>query len=121
MYVKKPKKQCPYNAWVECEDEDCEACGWNPAGRTRPKERRQRKQPSKPQTTTKENAQGNGKRRADNTRGHPGVHFLTSKGKWGAEIWANKSRHWLGTFEKMEDAIKAREEAEKKFRKTKSE
>lgn len=120
MYVKKPKKQCPHNEWVECEDEDCEACGWNPEGRTRPKERRQRKQPSKPQTTVKKTG-AEGIRRADNTSGHPGVHFLTSKGKWGAEIYANKQRHWLGTFEKMEDAIQARKDAEKKFRETKRE
>ena len=116
MYVKKPKKQCPHNEWVECEDEDCEACGWNPAGRTRPKGRRQRKQPSNPQTTTEAKT-----KRADNTSGYPGVHFLTSKGKWGAEIYANKQRHWMGTFEKKEDAIRARKDAEKKFRGTKRE
>ena len=118
MYVKKQKKQCPHNAWVECEDEDCEACGWNPAGRTKPKEK-QKKRTLKPKPEAK--TRDKGTRRADNTSGHPGVHFLTSKGKWGAEIYVNKERHWLGTFEKMEDAIRAREEAEKKFRKTKRE
>lgn len=49
--------------------------------------------------------------RPDNTSGHRGVN--RANGKWGARITFKKKEYWLGTFDKKEDAIAAREEAEK--------
>lgn len=102
----KQKKQCPHNAWVKCNDEDCEYCGWNPARGTRPNESSQERKTSGQRV----------KRQVNNTSGHTGVYCVKTNGKWRARINANGKTHCLGTFERIEDAIKAREEAEKKFR-----
>lgn len=51
--------------------------------------------------------------RKDNTSGVKGV--LRQNNKWTASIQVNKSRKHLGTFEKFEEAVKARREAEKNY------
>ncbi len=54
---------------------------------------------------------------AHNTSGHTGVVWDKSRNKWIAEIRFKNKRYYLGRYEKKEDAIKAREEAEKRFHK----
>lgn len=44
---------------------------------------------------------------------HPGVSWSKSKNKWQSYIQFKGKRIYLGTFEKFEDAIKARSDAEK--------
>ena len=46
--------------------------------------------------------------------GHRGI-TLTPKGKFQARIWLNDKMIYLGTFDKLEEAIKIREEAEIKY------
>lgn len=106
MYVKKPKKQCPRNAWVECDDEDCECCGWNPAGRTKKRERKKRTYTRHPGT------KGNRKKQTNNTSGCIGVYWNGRRKKWSAEIRIEGQKKYLGSFDNLEDAIKARKEAE---------
>ena len=51
----------------------------------------------------------------NNTSGHKGVYLHRQKGRsdrWVAYIYFQKTRYHLGSFERKEDAIKAREEAE---------
>lgn len=109
MYVKKPKKQCPHNEGVECDEDDvCECCGWNPAGRTRKREPKRTYTRHPVQQEKKDNR----KRQTNNTSGKTGVYWVTSRKKWSAEIRVGGKRHYLGSFEKAEDAIKAREAAE---------
>lgn len=55
----------------------------------------------------------NTKLRSDNSSGVRGVSLW--KGKWRACINKDKKRYNLGTYDKIEDAIIARKEAEKKF------
>lgn len=113
MYVKKPKKQCPHNEWVECEDEDCEACGWNPAGRTRKRAQKKRKYTRHPGQKIKEpGKKEHRKMQANNTSGHTGVYWNGSTKKWSAEIRIEGKKRYLGSFENVEDAINARQEAE---------
>lgn len=50
-----------------------------------------------------------------NTSGHRGVSYNKRNNKWRARIVKNKKEYFLGEFEKIEDAIKAREEAEEKM------
>lgn len=59
--------------------------------------------------TAKENAR-NRARRSDNTSGRTGVQKRTSK--WEARIVVNGRYVHLGTFERFEDALEAREAAE---------
>lgn len=56
----------------------------------------------------------NRKRRRDNSSGTTGV-IKTANNKWRASIMANGVNHHLGTFERKEDAIRVRKEAEEKY------
>nr|DAH09532.1 MAG TPA: AP2 domain protein [Caudoviricetes sp.] len=56
-------------------------------------------------------ALGNKKIRKDNVSGFNGVR--RANGKWGASITFQKKSYWLGTFDKIEDAVAARKEAER--------
>lgn len=50
-----------------------------------------------------------------NTSGTPGVNFVKATGRWRARITVNRKEINLGTFLLIEDAIKARKAAEKKY------
>lgn len=50
-----------------------------------------------------------------NTSGHKGVYWNKEKSKWSAQIGHRGRKIRLGYFENIEDAIKAREEAELKY------
>lgn len=52
--------------------------------------------------------------RSNNTSGYPGV--ARARGKWRASISYQKERYLLGCFQKKEDAIAARMEAEKRLK-----
>lgn len=51
----------------------------------------------------------------NNTSGVRGIHFDKSRNKWMAHIRVNGENKWLGRFDKKDDAIKARQEAEIKY------
>ena len=53
--------------------------------------------------------------RKNNTSGVKGVHWRKDIEKWAATIWINKKFIALGCYEKFEDAVKARREAEEKY------
>lgn len=55
----------------------------------------------------------NTKRCSVNTSGQSGVHRHTQSGKWNARIRTNGRRVSLGLFEKKEEAVQARKEAER--------
>jgi len=59
--------------------------------------------------------QMNKKKQINNTSGYTGVQWYKSRNKWRAVIEVNKKVHHLGYFDKKEDAIKARKEAEEKY------
>lgn len=44
-----------------------------------------------------------------------GVCYITSKRKYKAYLYLNKEYHFLGYYDKLDDAIKARKEAEDKY------
>lgn len=50
--------------------------------------------------------------RSNNTSGVPGVDWLAKKQRWRASICFKGKRRYLGSYEKFEDAVKARKEAE---------
>lgn len=50
--------------------------------------------------------------RKNNTSGVPGVDWRRSKGKWRASICFKGKRYYLGSYNKFEDAVKARKKAE---------
>lgn len=52
------------------------------------------------------------KMRCDNTSGYRGVDHLKN-GKWRAQITFKGKRHYLGTYEKLEDAVVARQNGER--------
>ena len=52
-----------------------------------------------------------------NTSGVTGVKWDKDKNKWLAEIEFKKKKYYLGRYEKKEDAIKARKDAEEKLHK----
>lgn len=52
-----------------------------------------------------------------NKSGRIGVSYDNSRGKWVAQISFKKKKYFLGRYDKKEDAIKAREEAEKELHK----
>ena len=56
----------------------------------------------------------NQKRRSTNTSGHMGVRRSRNGQRWQARIKAAGVERYLGTFEKFEDAIAARKQAERK-------
>ena len=51
----------------------------------------------------------------NNTSGYNGVYWLKNLKKWAARITYNYNTLYLGSFDNIEDAIKARKEAEKKY------
>jgi len=64
--------------------------------------------------TSKQN-QENCSVREDNTSGHIGVCWHKLGSKWEARIQNHGNRIYLGLFEKLEDAVRARNKAEKKY------
>ena len=50
--------------------------------------------------------------RSNNTSGVQGVDWLAKKQRWRASICFKGKRHYLGSYEKFEDAVKARKRAE---------
>ena len=50
--------------------------------------------------------------RSNNTSGVPGVDWLAKKQRWRASICFKGKRHYLGSYEKFEDAVKVRKRAE---------
>ena len=63
---------------------------------------------------TNSGVQGINRRKKDNKSGARGI-WLTKSGKYHAVISVNNKRHCLGTFERIEDAVAARHEAEMKY------
>lgn len=57
----------------------------------------------------------NTKKKSNNSSGVNGVYKCTQTGKWRAEIMVNRKKHCLGRHSKLDDAKKARHEAEVKF------
>lgn len=57
----------------------------------------------------------NAKVRIDNKSGHKGVYFDKKRNKWVAEIKVNYKKISLGRFNLLDDAIKVRKQAEKKY------
>ena len=53
--------------------------------------------------------------RSDNTTGVLGVHWYKSKNLWHAQIQVNEKKVHLGYFERLEDAAKARRDAEAQY------
>lgn len=53
--------------------------------------------------------------KSNNTSGCTGVYWNKQKNKWTAKIIVNKKQIYLGFFDKFEDAVKARKEAEDKY------
>lgn len=51
----------------------------------------------------------------NNKSGHKGVCYSKRERKWKAYIHCDKQKYHLGTFESFEDAVRVREEAEKKY------
>lgn len=54
-------------------------------------------------------------RHTKNTSGATGVHFNNKNKKYQAYICVKGKRKHLGMFENLEDAVKAREKAQKEF------
>lgn len=50
---------------------------------------------------------------ANNTSGVTGVYWRTKRGKWVAEIKVSRRRHYLGSFDSLDDARSARLTAER--------
>ena len=57
----------------------------------------------------------NCKRYKNNTTGHKGVYWHKKNKKWIASIFYNNQRLYLGSFDKYEDAVKIRENAELEY------
>lgn len=53
--------------------------------------------------------------RKNNTSGVPGVEWWIRKQRWRATICFKGKRHYLGSYSRFEDAVKARKEAEIRF------
>ena len=65
--------------------------------------------------TNSQNLQNHTKLASNNTSGVTGVYWIKSKNKWRSEIAVNKQKFHLGYYINLQDAIKAREEAEDKY------
>lgn len=50
-----------------------------------------------------------------NTSGHNGVYFNRRSEKWAAQIGFKGRTYYLGSFENIDDAVAARQEAEKRI------
>jgi len=59
---------------------------------------------------TKADNQSNASTRADSTSGHQGVNWNSRHEKWTARVQRNGRRHFLGYFDTIDDAIRARQE-----------
>lgn len=57
----------------------------------------------------------NMKKKTTNSSGYVGIRWLSQNKKWGANIWFNNKNIYLGIFDNLDDAIKARKEAEEKY------
>jgi hypothetical protein len=57
----------------------------------------------------------NRKTHKNNTSGHKGVSWMVSRGKWKAQIVHDRRPVYLGLFERKEDAIRVRLDAERKL------
>lgn len=55
------------------------------------------------------------KYRANNPSGCPGVRWAEKNKRWMASLYRNGQNVYLGSFRNLDDAIKARKEAEKKY------
>ena len=55
------------------------------------------------------------KTRSDNISGRKGVSWDKFRNKWAARITYNNKKYFLGRFDNFEDAVKAREKAEKEI------
>lgn len=53
--------------------------------------------------------------RRNNTSGVPGVDWWSSKQRWRAMICFKGRRHYLGSYARFEDAVKARKRAEEEY------
>lgn len=53
--------------------------------------------------------------RSNNTSGVTGVEWVPATSKWKAVIYFKGKRHYLGCYEKFEDAVKARKRAEEEL------
>ncbi len=53
--------------------------------------------------------------RRNNTSGVPGVEWWTSKQRWRATICFKGKRHYLGSYTRFEDAVKARKRGEEEY------
>lgn len=51
----------------------------------------------------------------NNTSGHKGVYFSKDKNKWTAQITLNNKTKYIGRYDTLEEAVKARNEAAKKY------
>lgn len=56
--------------------------------------------------------------RRNNTSGVPGVDWLAKKQRWRASICFKGKRRYLGSYEKFEDAVKARKRGEEEYHDT---
>lgn len=65
-------------------------------------------------STQKQNLE-NQSLRKDNTSGHKGVHWFKRTSKWQVSIGHNGDQIHLGYFDRLEDAIEARKNAERKY------
>ena len=66
------------------------------------------------EATPSQNKQNEGIRK-DNISGYRGVSYYKRIKKWRARITANGKERWLGYYDNIEDAIKARKKAELKY------
>lgn len=57
----------------------------------------------------------NSKLRKDNKSGHKGIAWSKSKRKWQVSVSINNKRHHFGAYKNLEDAVKAKKTAERKF------
>ena len=57
----------------------------------------------------------NQKKRSDNKSGHRGVHFRQDRNKWVAQIAYDSKRVTLGTYDSIDEAITAYQEASLKY------
>lgn len=67
--------------------------------------------------TNADNQKNRTKLSSNNTSGYIGVYWNKQKNKWVSEIKSNGKRFYLGSFEDLDDAIKARILAEEKHHK----
>ena len=56
--------------------------------------------------------------RRNNTSGVPGVEWMAKKQRWRATICFKGKRRYLGSYEKFEDAVKARKRGEEEYHDT---